>query len=126
MAEKNSNEVSSDNTEKQLEAGIEDSSKTPPVLSQDAKALGGLRTVDAGLSADEVIRNENFDRRERHRILRKVDYRLVPLLGFIYLYVPLLDLLERSDPLIGLPLSTAQIVSPSCESLTTAHATVSR
>lgn len=87
MAEKNSHEMSSDAVEKQLESGSDEYKVSAAVISQDAKTLGSLRTVDAGLSADQVIRNENFDRKERHRILRKIGYRLVPLLGFIYLYV---------------------------------------
>lgn len=49
----------------------------------EAAALAGLRTVELGLAADMV--NVNIDPKEEARILRKVDYRLVPLLAFLYL-----------------------------------------
>ncbi len=46
-------------------------------------AGGGLRTVDAGLGADQVVLA--MDREREARILRKVDWHLVPLLSFLYL-----------------------------------------
>lgn len=49
----------------------------------EAAALAGLRTVELGLDADQV--DINIDPKEEARILRKVDYRLVPLLAFLYL-----------------------------------------
>lgn len=73
-------DISPDLSEKNLEQGNRRSGS----LSQDAKALG-LRTVEAGLEADQVIKDADFDAKERRRILRKIDYRLVPLLGVIYL-----------------------------------------
>jgi hypothetical protein len=45
----------------------------------------GLRTVDAGFSPDQV--EAHYDQKEVRRILRKVDFRLIPLLGVLYLYV---------------------------------------
>ncbi len=51
----------------------------------EIEALGGLRTVEIGLGADEVIETVEVEAAERKRILRKVDYRLVPLLAFLYL-----------------------------------------
>ncbi len=53
-------------------------------LSQhEIDTIGGLKTVEIGLSADEVI--VELDPAEQTRILRKVDYRLVPLLALLYL-----------------------------------------
>jgi hypothetical protein len=47
----------------------------------------GLRTVDAGYSADQVV--TEFSELEQRRIIKKVDFRLVPLLSILYLYVSL-------------------------------------
>ena len=44
---------------------------------------GGLRTVEAGLSPAQVV--SAVDKETENRILRKIDYRLVPLLAFLYL-----------------------------------------
>ncbi|OQU98762.1 hypothetical protein CLAIMM_04495 isoform 3 [Cladophialophora immunda] len=52
---------------------------------------GGLRTVDAGYDADQV--EPQYDQKEVQRILRKVDYRLIPLLGVLYL----LAYIDRSN-----------------------------
>jgi hypothetical protein len=43
----------------------------------------GLRTVDQGLSADQVV--VEYDQGETRRIMRKIDYRLIPLLSVLYL-----------------------------------------
>jgi hypothetical protein len=43
----------------------------------------GLRTVDEGFSPDQVV--AEVDEAEGRRILRKVDFRLIPLLSFLYL-----------------------------------------
>lgn len=43
----------------------------------------GLRTVDAGLSADQVL--AQLEEQNGRRILRKIDLRLIPLLSFLYL-----------------------------------------
>ncbi|KIX07389.1 uncharacterized protein Z518_02042 [Rhinocladiella mackenziei CBS 650.93] len=81
MAEKNENQRHYEygNDEKQI--GIE---PTPSPDTQD-----GLRTVDAGLPADQVI----YDQLEARRVLRKVDYRIIPLLTLLYL----LAYIDRSN-----------------------------
>jgi len=48
---------------------------------------GGLRTVELGLPANEVV--SSVSKEEEARILRKIDVRLVPLLSFLYLWVPI-------------------------------------
>ena len=53
--------------------------------SPDLDSKEGLRTVDAGLSANQVI--VEVDDKEGRRILRKIDYRLIPLLAILYLYM---------------------------------------
>lgn len=63
------------NDEKQTEAQL-----TPDVESKGSKEL---KTGDNGLSSDEVV--IEHDKKETRRILRKIDYRLVPLLGILYL-----------------------------------------
>lgn len=45
----------------------------------------GLRTVDVGLSSDQVV--TQYDEKETRRIMRKIDYRLIPLLSVLYLWV---------------------------------------
>lgn len=57
------------------------------VQDAEANALGGLRTVEVGLDADAVKDTVELDAAEQKRILRKVDWRLIPLLTFLYLYV---------------------------------------
>lgn len=51
----------------------------------EADALGGLRTVEVGLAVEEIKDTVELDAAEQKRILRKVDYRLIPLLTFLYL-----------------------------------------
>lgn len=51
----------------------------------EAQALGELRTVEVGLSAEEIIETLNIDAAEERRILWKVDLRLIPFLTFLYL-----------------------------------------
>ncbi|EXJ62223.1 hypothetical protein A1O7_02656 [Cladophialophora yegresii CBS 114405] len=51
----------------------------------------GLRTVDAGFTADQI--DAQYDQKEVRRILRKVDFRLIPLLGVLYL----LAYIDRSN-----------------------------
>lgn len=51
--------------------------------SLDVEVKEGLRTVDAGLSADQVL--AQMEEKESGRILRKIDMRLVPLLSLLYL-----------------------------------------
>ena len=43
----------------------------------------GSETAGTGLSSDEGV--VQFDKHETRRILRKIDYRLIPLLGVLYL-----------------------------------------
>ena len=57
-----------------------DSSESPHLDEKE-----GLRTVDAGLSANEVL--AEVDPKEESRILRKIDFRLIPLLAVLYLSV---------------------------------------
>lgn len=54
-------------------------------VSIDFEAQKQLRTVEAGLSAEQVDAIINVDPKEEARILRKVDFRLVPLLALLYL-----------------------------------------
>lgn len=75
---------------KHLEYGNEEAQigtqASPPSDSQvspDIDAKDRLRTVDAGLSADQVV--VELDEKAGHRAIRKVDYRLIPLLSFLYL-----------------------------------------
>lgn len=44
---------------------------------------GGLRTVELGLPASAVVSSVSPE--EEAKILRKIDWRLVPLLSFLYL-----------------------------------------
>jgi hypothetical protein len=43
----------------------------------------GLKTVEVGYAADQVL--TELDEKEKTRILRKIDYRLVPILAVLYL-----------------------------------------
>jgi hypothetical protein len=66
-----------------------------PSFEQDEKKIGversvpvlrdedGLRTLDAGFSPDQV--EAHLDPKEVRRILRKIDFRLIPLLAVLYL-----------------------------------------
>jgi hypothetical protein len=80
-AEKNdSNEQLEDrNGSEERQTGI-----TP---AAEVEGKEGLRTVDAGYSADQVV--TEFSELEQRRIIKKVDFRLVPLLSILYLYVSL-------------------------------------
>lgn len=51
----------------------------------ETQALGELRTVEVGLSAEQIIDTLDIDAAEERRILWKVDLRLIPLLTFLYL-----------------------------------------
>lgn len=53
---------------------------TPDIEGKDSKEL---KVVDAGMSSDDVVLQ--YDKQEARRILRKIDFRLVPLLGVLYL-----------------------------------------
>lgn len=68
----------------------------------------GLRTVDAGLSVDQVV--VEYDEAETRRIMRKIDYRLIPLLAVLYLYIgPSGSTVDVLTTLIDWPTSTAAI-----------------
>jgi hypothetical protein len=53
------------------------------VHTEDSTVNGGLATLDAGYSESDVI--VDLPPAEGLRALRKVDYRLVPLLAVLYL-----------------------------------------
>ena len=59
-------------------ASTENRADSPDPLEKE-----GLRTVDAGLDAAQVY--AEADPAETRRILRKIDYRLIPLLTLLYL-----------------------------------------
>ena len=50
---------------------------------EEIEGVNGLKTVEAGFAADQVV--VEVDHKERTRILRKVDYRLIPILAILYL-----------------------------------------
>ncbi|OAP60835.1 hypothetical protein AYL99_05837 [Fonsecaea erecta] len=50
---------------------------------EEIEGVNGLKTVEAGFSPDQVL--VEVDHKERTRILRKVDYRLIPILAILYL-----------------------------------------
>ena len=55
-------------------------------LSVDyAEAQRSLRTVEAGMTPEQVDAIMNVDPKEEARILRKIDFRLVPMLALLYL-----------------------------------------
>jgi hypothetical protein len=83
MAEKTINDISLDAQEKQLGYTRDEKKSLGDTSALEVVSPGGLRTADVGLSAEQVVTNEDFDRKESTRILRKVDYRLIPLLGFM-------------------------------------------
>lgn len=53
--------------------------------SPDVGPQDGLRTVDAGLAIEQVT--TDIDQAEERRIIRKIDFRLIPLLSVLYLWV---------------------------------------
>ena len=53
--------------------------------SIDFEAQKNLRTVEAGLDPIDIDALLNVDPKEEARILRKIDFRLVPLLSLLYL-----------------------------------------
>lgn len=63
------------------EFGTDD--KQTEVLSTPEIESKGLSPAGGGLPSDEVVLQ--YDKHEARRILRKIDYRLVPLLGLLYL-----------------------------------------
>jgi len=61
-----------------------DEKQTEAQLSPDVESKGSkeLKIGDNGVPPEIVI---DYDKTETRRILRKIDYRLVPLLGVLYL-----------------------------------------
>lgn len=55
------------------------------VQDAEAGALGGLRTVEVGLDAEDIKDTIELSEAEQKKILRKVDWHLIPLLTFLYL-----------------------------------------
>jgi hypothetical protein len=73
-------------SEKYEQKELEHSSEEKQIAvspSPDIEVKDGLRTVDAGLSADQVL--AQLEERDSKRVLRKIDLRLIPLLSFLYL-----------------------------------------
>ena len=56
-------------------------------VSIDFEVQRNLKTVEAGLAPEEVAVVIDVDPKEEARILKKIDFRLVPLLAMLYLYV---------------------------------------
>lgn len=54
-------------------------------VSIDFEAQKELRTVEAGFTPEQIDAVNNVDPKEEARILRKIDFRLVPLLALLYL-----------------------------------------
>lgn len=71
--------------EKHLEHATGGATRKWSIQDADAEALDGLRTVEIGLAAEQVKDTIELDAAEQKRILRKVDWRLIPLLTFLYL-----------------------------------------
>jgi len=55
------------------------------IQDAEAEALGDLRTVEVGLAVEQIKDTVELDAAEQKRILSKVDWRLIPLLTFLYL-----------------------------------------
>lgn len=81
MASDNEKTVTSDS---RIEHG-DQTRRSSTRASIDFEAQKSLRTVEAGLSPQEVAAVTEVDPKEESRILRKIDYRLVPLLALLYL-----------------------------------------
>lgn len=71
--------------EKHVEHTTDGHARKWSIQDADAEALDGLRTVEIGLAAEQVKDTIELDAAEQKRILRKVDWRLIPLLTFLYL-----------------------------------------
>jgi hypothetical protein len=73
--------------EKRMEYGSEEkaiglSSEPSPTVEP---TKDGLRTVDAGLPPDQVVTEDEVSQAEARRIMKKIDYRIIPLLSVLYL-----------------------------------------
>ncbi|KIW54648.1 hypothetical protein PV05_06996 [Exophiala xenobiotica] len=81
--------------EKRMEYGSEEkaiglSSEPSPTVEP---TKDGLRTVDAGLPPDQVVTEDEVSQAEARRIMKKIDYRIIPLLSVLYL----LAYIDRSN-----------------------------
>jgi hypothetical protein len=65
------------------QAEADSSSDQKVATHEEIEGVNGLKTVEVGFAADEVL--VDLDEKEKTRILRKIDYRLVPILGVLYL-----------------------------------------
>jgi hypothetical protein len=71
-------------SEKHVEAVTPPSNDSGELNDKEAgRPAGGLMTVDQGIDEHEVV--SELPLSEQKRILRKVDWRLIPLLTFLYL-----------------------------------------
>lgn len=57
--------------------------KTKTSFTEDTEKVVAIDAVDAGLASDDA--DIAFDEQETKRILRKVDFRLIPFLSLLYL-----------------------------------------
>jgi hypothetical protein len=60
-----------------------DSGSDQKIETHEIEGGSGLKTVEVGYAADQVL--TELDEKEKTRILRKIDYRLVPILAVLYL-----------------------------------------
>lgn len=54
-------------------------------FANDSTTQNGLRTVDAGFDPNDVRTEYTVDPVEARRIMRKIDFRVIPLLSLLYL-----------------------------------------
>lgn len=64
MADIQGTGISPDLREKQLEYTQDDKTKSGGPSALELESLGSLRTVEVSLSAEQVIKNEEYDRKE--------------------------------------------------------------
>ncbi len=70
--------------QKDLEHGTEEKQiEIQPSPDLEGEEGDGLRTLDAGLPPSQVVLH--FEKHEEQRIIRKIDFRLIPLLTLLYL-----------------------------------------
>ena len=76
-------DISADTKEQQHDDEKVEYGVKPATVESDDSSGEELHTVEKGYSADDVV--IDLPKREQQRILRKVDYRLVPILSLLYL-----------------------------------------
>src|ERR1700761_9134810 len=76
------------NTEKQMAYSTEEQHMElrSPAFSSIEPAKNELRTVDGGLDASELLTEDTMDPQAARRVVRKIDFRVIPLLRLLYLY----------------------------------------